>query len=533
MRGLSIVRLIAWTAGGAALLGAYWLTAGQYCNPDAFAYAEVAQRVLAGDKLYAEAWQDKPPFAIFFYIVPQLVAPRSAGALQFWLGVWVLLQGAVAIVCAGPRATSLQRCVVVSLLALLPLSSNDFIWASTVNTANLPVVVMLFVSYRLMKHGAISLGVIGCVGICWTLAFNVRQNTVLFGIVPLTAILLSHVERRQTALRLAGLAGGVAAGWLVVLCVVLGTSSWPDYFDTVFLYPRRYATISDVGNGVAPVTALLTSLLKAPVGIMGATFAALSLAEDWRKTWKLKLLLLGTIFIGMLLCVLPLKPYPHYWASLIPVVALLAFDYAGSASGAQSSLLKTVTGSTRHPENSVELTDREAPAPVLQQANRRQPALVSATLCGLLVAFAAINCADAQQSSKNASLNEVAAAVNRATTPADTIYILSSDGAYLCYFTTARPAHRVSCCFQLNPYWSKILPENIRDVLAEYESHPPTILVAQVDVLTDKGRGSNMVDLANRLMKRYDYVLVDTVNGHWIFKLKGAGLLPDSDETSV
>jgi hypothetical protein len=499
MRGLSVVRLIAWTGGGAALLVAYWLTAGQYSSPDAFAYAEVAQRVLQGDKLYADAWQDKPPFAIFFYIVPQLIAPGSAGALQLWLGVWVLLQGAVAIVCSDPRSTALQRCAVVAFLALLPLSSNSFIWASTVNTSNLLVVVMLFVSYRLLKHGTVSLGAIACVGICLTFAFNTRQNTVLYGIVPLTAIILSHVERRETAIRLATLAGGVVAGWLVVLCVVLGTSNLPDYFDTVFLYPRRYATISDGNNGSNPVIALLSSLLRAPSGIMGATFAGLSLAGDWRKTWKLKLLLLCTVFIGVVLCVLPQKPYPHYWASLIPVVALLAFDYAGSESN----------------------------------AHRQQPALLCLALCGLLVAIATINCAEAQQSPKNASLNEVAAAVNHATTPTDTIYVLSTDCPYLCYSTTARPAHRVFCCYQLNPYWSKILPEKIQDVMTDYENHPPTIIVAQVDVINDRGRGSNSVDLANRLMKRYDYVLVGTVNGHWILRLRGAGRLPASDETSV
>jgi hypothetical protein len=64
-------------------------------NPDPFIYGQVAKEMLSGRRLYSETWQDKPPLAYVAYALPQIVFPRSYGAIGFFGGLCVAVTSAL------------------------------------------------------------------------------------------------------------------------------------------------------------------------------------------------------------------------------------------------------------------------------------------------------------------------------------------------------------------------------------------------------------------------------------------------------
>ncbi len=487
---------LAWVGAAAYVLYAFSLTGREVYSEDSFAYAEVAQRMLQGDRLYVDIWLDKPPFAILFYAVPQLIAPGSSVGLQVWLGVWVLLEGLLAIVAVGARSTGwLQRSAVVACLLLLPFAGRPFIWASTSHHANLFVVWVLFVSYRLVTSGAVSLWALAASGCCLTIMFNIRQNTLIYSAVPVMAILLTPAQRKETVTRFAALALGAAAGWVAVLLIVWRTTTVQDYVDTVFLYPRRYAAAEGWSQGLENVVTLLMSAAKEPLVAMTALVALLGLARGCPHSFRVRLFLSCVLLVGVVHCVLPLKPYSHYWTGLIPVTALFVFHGVAGDDGTFRRLRLIV--------------------------------------CGILFLVLAVQSVALSNEARNArsvtTLNTVAAAVDRVTGPGDTLLVVDSrfsNASYLCFATKARPANRVFFCVQLGGYWCTILPQGIDQVEAEYYRDPPTIITVRGELIRNASENGVDLDLcrtkvAVRLLKKYKYTLMETVEQFDIYKRLG------------
>lgn len=63
------------------LLPGYLLTAAKLTDHDCFIMGAVAQRVLAGERLYEGTWDNKPPLALLWAAVPPAIAPGSYTAL--------------------------------------------------------------------------------------------------------------------------------------------------------------------------------------------------------------------------------------------------------------------------------------------------------------------------------------------------------------------------------------------------------------------------------------------------------------------
>jgi hypothetical protein len=111
------------------------------------------------------------------------------------------------------------------------------------------------------------------------------------------------------------------------------------------------------------------------------------------------------------------------------------------------------------------------------------------------------------------------------TTQGDSLYVASAwdQSAYLSFAAEARPAHRFFWCMQLDPYWCNLLPQPIDEVMADYQADPPTIIVAQLELLNGSDpKHFNKVQLVRGLRDLYAYETISTTGGHRILKLKGS-----------
>ena len=475
----------------ALVLCAYAWTGTALLSGDCFAYAEVAQQLLQGDLMYVDIWQDKPPVAILFYLVPQWFAAGSAVAIQAWLAVWLLLQVGVVALLTRQGANRLQLSVTAALLLMIPLSSHEFAWASTENISNLFVVFLLFASYRIVMTGHASAWALVGLGISLVLAFNARQNTVVYGAVAGAALLLVHQHWRQTFVRMGLVASGIVGGWLVVLAVVMATSDLPAYIDTVFLYPRRYAASAPAGVGLFNIVWLIVQLVLQPLGLILLALLGLNLFERGADNWKIRSFLLLAALVGVAQCVLPMKPYGHYWANVVPLMALLAFAYLDSAQGEP----------------------------------RRMRSRICLAFCAVFGLLAVSTCISVAASRSLVRLDKIVAELDGISGRDDSLYVMSAwdKSAYLCFASRAQPAHRFFWCMQLDPYWCQALPQPVDEVLAEYTADPPTVIVAELQMLEHaEPEHSHKVELVKRLTERYAYETVSTVSGHRILKRKGA-----------
>ena len=70
-----IVGLAMFLAVGGAAIAVYAHTAPQASDRDPFIYAQIGKEIVAGKRLYSEAWIDKPPVGMLMYAAPQLIEP--------------------------------------------------------------------------------------------------------------------------------------------------------------------------------------------------------------------------------------------------------------------------------------------------------------------------------------------------------------------------------------------------------------------------------------------------------------------------
>ena len=289
----------------------YWATARQAVSTDPFVYAQTAKELLAGHRLYLDTWQDKPPLVFLFFAIPQLFDPRSYAALSFFLGICLAIQAILFRWTFRSNRVAAFCCLL--FVALFPMTNSDFVWLSTEHLSNFFVAGNLLLAFAIYRDRKFRLGQCALAGVLSCLAFHVRQNALFSGTVPLLSILLSGQSNQAKAVGAAVMAGAAVACWGLVLALMASIGDLHGYFYTVFTYPRLYANAGESGSNLD----LLLDVFQLVLPILLAIL--LGLTWGGRYQW----LAVGAAIIGVGFCMLPQRPFPHYWANLLPTIALL------------------------------------------------------------------------------------------------------------------------------------------------------------------------------------------------------------------
>lgn len=423
--------------GPAALWGiaalsliAYASSAGTLVDHDCLVMGACARRVLAGEVLYDTVWDNKPPLALLFYVLPQALAPGSYLAQQVFGWAWTLGQSLLAWYLLGFESR-LVRLVAACLVLLMPLFRVDFVWASSEDVVNLFSLVSCLIAYRIAVRGAWTRAELFVSGLVVALALHARQTGVLLGILPVVALLMT---------RRAGRAGGLVAyaiggmcGLAVVLVLVVLTGDLAGYVQTVFVGPWQYSRGGpDSGSGGIKDhvfglqhQAVLLLLVLAPFLVAGRR--------------RQVVILTASIALAGLAVLAPMKPFGHYQQQLIPVVVI-------------------------------------ATAAVVRALETHSRSLAVRFAAALLLFFSANAAVTAgrlwQDDGSIAEMETALEVAESAASPDDTIFAVGRRSAYFYFRSRLQPVHTIH--WDLFFTWlADVLPMDVGEVSEAIVQKPP------------------------------------------------------------
>jgi hypothetical protein len=460
----------------AASAALYHGTSYAIYDGDCFVYSVVARDILAGKKLYLDTWDNKPPLAYLFYMAAELVRPGSFGVLQALLGVWLAL-GALAFVHLTRPTIGTASWVTALFLAIFPASTASFAWASTENIVNPFALLQLAIALRVRKRGTFTtLEALG-VGALMTVCLHMRQNTLLFGLVPLHELLRSPSSReRWRALGLS--AAGAAVTFVPLAAFIALTTDLHEYLNVTFALPGRFAAASNRLDALS----LLRSFSGTELSIV------LCLFTPWAFLRGPRSLVLLAVTVSFAVCVSPNRAYPHYLASLIPVAGffiLIALD------------------------NEEDLFRPQALGVLLALAMLGLPNAVR-TVRGAL------------KEGTTAKLDAFARGIDVLSAPSDRLLVIGPEEAapYIYFASNVRHAHRIFSDGYFDGPTSQMIPEPIDAVLRDYLASPPTIFVVWRAEVEGAARDSrpNSAWLSSALLASGGYSLIKTFEGADVYR---------------
>jgi len=365
-----------------------------------------------------------------------LIVPGSYAALQVFLGLILLLLAAFSAIQAR---SAMAAWLSVMIMVLLPLSHHDLLWASTEHFANIFVLPVLALAWR-ERYGTTYSPWWACAaGVAVACAFHVRQTTLPVGLFYAAVVIGSDRSLRERLVRLAEFIAGGLSAWLVLIGVVAVVGNLQGYFETVFLYPSRYAS----SGSWSTAGRLLLESVQTPVPVV----AALLLAAAWRTAYRT--MAVSGVGVGLLMTLLPQRDAIHYLASMLPFLVLLVW---------------------------IADSDRKWAAPMLRVI------AVGVTVWGLLAS--ALSIARIVEAPSRRWMDDVVAQIDAVAPTNATLWVVGPNVAtYIQFASDLAPANTFFVPYQLDPPIVDYLPVPRQDIMAQYLEQPPTVLVVYDEVL--------------------------------------------------
>ncbi|HTO05949.1 MAG TPA: hypothetical protein VMR86_02745 [Myxococcota bacterium] len=421
-------------AGAALVLGAWALSSLSVLDDDPFVMGEVAQHVVAGKRLYATIWDNKPPLAILIYALPQLVASGSYLGLQLTGGLWALAQAWLWLALC-PGGSRVVRVGGAALLALLPLSDFRFAWLSSEDASNGFALVALLGAYRSFDSGRIAPRDALLMGAALALAFHARQTSALLGLPCLVSLALAEESPRRKLEGAAWLAAGGLAAWAAVIALVLAVGDFRGYVYAVFVAPGRYA---GQPRGLIELVSEFRN--------SWSTFAIAAAVGFLQIVPRVRLFAAAVGAATLLSAVAPMRAHFHYWEQVIPGLVLLAHMVARELAPTRRALW----------------------------ALAMLPAFVLAN-----VGWTLAKCVTDRSTARAAA---AARAIDSQARPGDHLFVGGKNAGTIYFFTRTEPANMYFWEYYLYGV-AGVLPTPLETVLAQYREHPPEILVLGDDML--------------------------------------------------
>lgn len=455
---------------------------------DWYAYAETAQQILDGGRLYEDVWQDKPPLGLLYYVPSQFFARGSTLGLYLFFAGWLLLE--VAVVWLFTRDIENPACKWIAsfLICLLPITEREFSWPGTVHVANLFVLINILVAYRFLRVREAAFSWCVAAGVTVVCAFHSRQSALTLASVPMLVAILIGPTMRARFRAIAGFALGALIGIAAVIALMLWVGNLSGYWDMTFLYPGRFFQYSEIrcafpGESLAHIGWLLTSppgvLILTPVFFVMTALMFANSGSDKRAPW----LIVACSFLCLMAITSPRKPYPQYLSAAMPVLSVMPLVYLADRTNQVYSLKKWV---------SVGLLS-----------------FLGIRGVGAMVIVAIAPEVDSPNHVRQRNIAGVVSAaqyVDLHARPGDDLYASGdwiSEPAFY-FMTRTPPAHRYFWTMQLNPYWVYANPNP--ESIATYRLKPPAWLAILSDLPSNDREGLPFGhDLAEHYLNAYSY----------------------------
>jgi 4-amino-4-deoxy-L-arabinose transferase-like glycosyltransferase len=276
-------------------------------------FSAVAERVLHGGRLYADAWESKPP--LFIYIYVGLIKVFGAGVLPLRIAATVSAIGSelalygVARTMMG-RKPALWATAALALLIGVPFWEGNLALADTFTILPATLGVLCALRARPDDSRATSTLLLVLAGSMFGLAFLIRQTSAVVALGVVLWWLLSGREWLRPAITM------VIGSAIVVLPVVVGFAVWGSF--NWFLNANIGFFVRYIPSGEQ------ISIYERPLIVLPALVTIGALIAHRRRgetpRWGLPALWLTLTLANAMLTG---RPYPHYFLNVFPPLALL------------------------------------------------------------------------------------------------------------------------------------------------------------------------------------------------------------------
>jgi 4-amino-4-deoxy-L-arabinose transferase-like glycosyltransferase len=309
----------------ALMLGlGWWLRAPLHSLPlerDEGAYALISARWMAGDVLYRDLFDHKPPLIYLVFALAQLLPGDPVRALRV-LATLYMLAGGLLLFALGRRLYG-RRAALGALALFLTYGSSSRFQGLTFNSEavlTLPALLGCLAAIAGVQKRRPAL--LGTAGVCVGLAISAKPVGVAL-LVPLVAApFLVAWPRRARAVALgAGLAGAAVPPALFAL-LLWRQGALAAAYEALVVYNRIYGAES-IALGWDPTwlwriwLPMLALALPALAGLIGAWTV-----REWRTAAHHVALMWGLALLATAL--LSLRAYPHYYLAAVPLLSLWA-----------------------------------------------------------------------------------------------------------------------------------------------------------------------------------------------------------------
>jgi hypothetical protein len=426
-------------------------------------YAYIAQRLLAGDVPYRDAFDQKPPGVFLAYAGAFAVLGESVESVHLFMYAWTAATAVALFGCVRLLAGALAAAFAVLVFAVA--SADPRLTANAANTEIfmlLPMVASLYCALRALEADSgvwwwVLCGALA-VAACWFKQVA-AANALYVAALPAADGLLRRPRAApaQVARATAGVALGAA---LLAAPGLLGfavAGAWDPFVDSVILHNLRYSQ----GNTLAEGARLLRHWLawQAPaLGVFWA-LAAVGLVVPklaGRRAWALLTGFCVTSAAGV--CV-GLHFRPHYFIQALPALAALCGVVLGAAGTWILARHRTAVAAL----GLSALAALAIAPPILANASIRgagTPAAISRAIYGINPFPESL---------------EIGKYIRRTSGPEDRVYVIGSEPQILFY--ARRPsATRYIFFYPLTGDYPDVL-ERQRAAVAEVEAARPLYVV--------------------------------------------------------
>jgi hypothetical protein len=475
--GICFVAIFAVIFIAAALI--YRAATSAILDGDPFLYGQVAKEMLAGKRLYTETWQDKPPLAFFIYAIPQWLGYRSYSALGFLQGIWIAAEGLIFFAAFRRELPAALACVAFCIFS--PMIAPDTLWPSTEHFSNPFIAALILIAYRIYRDKRFSIAQCVLLGVIMAIAFNIRQNAAVAGLLVIAAIAICPAPIQRKIAGASAMAISAAIVFGIVLLIVWRIGDLHGYFYTVFRYPMLYARGNSsagtlpIPSGQSALTLVVILAILIYPAMRGPDRAFLAMA----------------LVLGILICLMPKKPFLHYWANLLPFLTL----------GVGLSMQALASESIR---------TRWAIFAAIFAAGLGQTAIQFHKLSGQPPYWV---------------FAQVAETTDQIAPPGSTLLVVAPmAGASIDFASTLPAANTYWVLFQLTPPWGDCLPVPPATIMDQYLQHPPDVIVIEKDfmsILSKPDGATNPEKLVYRLFHQNSYIQRGDTQGFAIFIRQG------------